>query len=51
MEILPKTPTTKGTPERFTGDAWFDLIVRGDPPSRVRSSVARFALLARIGIG
>jgi quercetin dioxygenase-like cupin family protein len=47
MEILPKPPTTKGTPDRFVGDAWFDLIVRGDPPSRVRASVVRFAPGAR----
>ena len=47
MEILPKPPTTKGPPDRFVGDAWFDLIVRGDPPSRVRSSIVRFAPGAR----
>ena len=47
MEILPKPPTTKGPPDRFVGDAWFDLIVSGDPPSRVRSSIARFAPGAR----
>ena len=43
MEILPKPPTTKGPPERFVGDAWFDLIVRGEEPSRVRVSVVHFA--------
>jgi quercetin dioxygenase-like cupin family protein len=43
MEILPKPPTTKAPTERFTGDAWMDLIVRGDPPSRVRASFVRFA--------
>jgi quercetin dioxygenase-like cupin family protein len=47
MEILPKQPTSKGPPERFTGDAWFDMIVRGDPPSRVRSSIVHFAPGAR----
>ena len=47
MHILPKPPTTKGTPDRFEGDAWFDLIVSGDPPSRIRSSIARFAPGAR----
>jgi quercetin dioxygenase-like cupin family protein len=47
MQILPKPPTTKGSAETFTGDAWFDLVVRGDPPSRIRSSVARFAPGAR----
>jgi quercetin dioxygenase-like cupin family protein len=47
MEILPKPPTTKGPPDRFTGDAWFDLIVRGVPPSRIRASIVRFAPGAR----
>lgn len=47
MEILPKQPTTKGPPERFTGDAWFDLIVRADEPSRIRASVVHFAPGAR----
>jgi len=47
VEILPKPPTTKGSADTFTGDAWFDLIVRGEPPSRVRASVVRFAPGAR----
>jgi quercetin dioxygenase-like cupin family protein len=47
MEILPRRPTTKAGADTFTGDAWFDLIVRGDPPSRVRASVVRFAPGAR----
>ena len=47
MEILPEQPTSKGPAERFTGDAWFDLIVRGDDPSRVRASVVHFAPGAR----
>jgi quercetin dioxygenase-like cupin family protein len=47
MEILPNHPTTKADGDRFVGDAWFDLIVRGDPPSRVRASVVRFAPGAR----
>ena len=47
MEILPKPPTTKAPSERFIGDAWFDQIVRGDPPSRVRASIVRFAPGAR----
>ena len=36
MRILPKTPTTKGPAEWFTGDVWFDVIIRGEAPSRVR---------------
>ena len=43
MEILPRQPTAKAPAERFTGDAWIDLIIRGEPPSRVRASVVRFA--------
>ena len=34
-------------PTRFVGDAWFDVIVRGEAPSRVRVSVVRFAPGAR----
>ena len=47
MEILPKQPTTKGGSDRFVGDVWLDQIVIGVPPSRVRSSVVRFAPGAR----
>jgi quercetin dioxygenase-like cupin family protein len=47
MQILPKAPTTKGPPERFIGDVWLDLIVRGEAPSRIRASVVRFAPGAR----
>jgi quercetin dioxygenase-like cupin family protein len=47
MQILPARATTKAESDRFTGDAWFDLIIRGEPPSRVRASVVRFAPGAR----
>ena len=47
MEILDKPPTTKAGSDRFIGDAWMDLIVRGDPPSRIRASIVRFAPGAR----
>ena len=47
MEIKPKPPTTKAPPETFTGDAWLDVIVRGEEPSRVRVSMVRFAPGAR----
>jgi quercetin dioxygenase-like cupin family protein len=47
MEIQPKQPTNKAPAETFTGDAWLDVIVRGEPPSRVRVSVVRFAPGAR----
>ena len=47
MEFLPKRPTVKAPAETFTGDAWFDVIVRGDPPSRIRVNVVHFAPGAR----
>ncbi len=33
--------------ETFTGAAWFDVIAAGQPPSRMRVSVVRFAPGAR----
>src|SRR3954452_17170847 len=47
MELLPKQPTTKGPAELFTGDVWFDVIARGEAPSRMRANTVRFAPCAR----
>lgn len=47
MEILKQQPTTKAAAETFTGDAWVDVIVRGEAPSRVRAALVRFAPGAR----
>ena len=47
MEFLPKQPTVKAPAETFTGDAWYDVIARGEAPSRVRVNVVRFAPGAR----
>ena len=47
MQILPKPPTAKGPAEWFTGDVWFDVIIRGEAPSRVRVNTVRFAPGAR----
>ena len=47
MQKMPKQPTVKAPPETFTGDAWFDVVARGEPPSRVRVNVVRFAPGAR----
>jgi quercetin dioxygenase-like cupin family protein len=47
VEIKPKPPTSKAPAETFTGDAWLDVIVRGEEPSRVRASMVRFAPGAR----
>ncbi len=43
MEIQPKAPSTKGPAAMFTGDVWFDVIARGDEPSRLRVNIVRFA--------
>ena len=47
MERLRNEPTVKAPPETFTGDAWYDVVVRGEAPSRVRVSIVRFAPGAR----
>ena len=47
MEILRSPATVKAPAETFTGDAWFDLIVRGETPSRIRASIVHFAPGAR----
>jgi quercetin dioxygenase-like cupin family protein len=47
MQFLPMQPTAKAPAETFTGDAWVDMIVRGEAPSRVRVALVRFAPGAR----
>jgi quercetin dioxygenase-like cupin family protein len=47
VPIQPKQPTAKGPAEWLTGDVWLDAIVRGEEPSRVRVSAARFTPSAR----
>ena len=47
MELLRKQPTAKGPAERFTGDVYFDVIARGEAPSRIRVNAVRFAPCAR----
>ena len=47
MQKLSKQPPTKGPAEMFTGDVYFDVIYRGDEPSRMRANVVRFAPCAR----
>jgi quercetin dioxygenase-like cupin family protein len=47
MEKKPKTPSTKGPSEWFTGDVWIDAIARGDEPSRVRVNAVHFTPGAR----
>ena len=47
MEIQPKSPSTKGPAEMFTGDVWFDVLAKGAEPSRMRVNTVRFAPGAR----
>jgi quercetin dioxygenase-like cupin family protein len=47
VEILPRTPSAKGPADRFTGDVWLDVVIRGEEPSRVRVNTVRFAPGAR----
>ena len=47
MNLLTSTPTTKGPAELFTGNVHFDVIARGEDPSRVRVHTVRFAPCAR----
>jgi len=47
VQILPKPSSAKGPAEMFTGDVWFDVIIRGEEPSRVRVNTVRFAPGAR----
>jgi quercetin dioxygenase-like cupin family protein len=43
MQLLQQTASTKGPADLFTGDVWFDVIARGDEPSRLRVNSVRFA--------
>jgi len=47
MQIMAKPATQKAGSDIFSGDAWIDVIARGEEPSRVRVSVVRFAPGAR----
>lgn len=47
MEIQPRQPSVEGPDDKFTGDVWYDAIVRGEEPSRMRVNVVRFAPRAR----
>jgi quercetin dioxygenase-like cupin family protein len=49
VRMLTKQPTEKAPSQTFTGDAWVDQVVRGEPPSRVRVGIVRFAPGARNG--
>ena len=47
MNLIPRTPTTKGPGQMFTGDVYFDVIARGEAPSRLRVNLVRSAPRAR----
>ena len=47
MEIQTKQATVKGPAETFTGDVWFDIVVRDRDYPRMRVNVVRFAPGAR----
>jgi quercetin dioxygenase-like cupin family protein len=49
MNVQPKQPTGKAPAERFTGDAWIDVIALGEGVSRIRVNLVRFAPGARNG--
>jgi quercetin dioxygenase-like cupin family protein len=47
VEVQSNQPSTRGSAEIFTGDVYFDVIAKGEEPSRLRVNHARFAPLAR----
>ena len=47
MDVKQREPTTKGTSDRFIGDVWIDRLAGGEPSSRLRVNVVRFAPGAR----
>ncbi|MBL7258810.1 (R)-mandelonitrile lyase [Paractinoplanes lichenicola] len=47
MEIVKPQQTSKAPAEWFTGDVWWDVIHAGQPPSRSRLNLVRFAPGAR----
>ena len=47
MQRIPRGSSTKGPAEMFTGDVYFDVIAKGEEPSRMRVNTVRFAPCAR----
>jgi len=47
VQVKSKDASTKGTPDRFVGDVWIDRLAGGEPWSRMRVNVVRFAPGAR----
>jgi quercetin dioxygenase-like cupin family protein len=47
MNIIPASRSAKGSEDMFTGDVFFDVIVKGEEPSRVRVNSVHFTPGAR----
>jgi quercetin dioxygenase-like cupin family protein len=47
MKIIPPSGSTKGPADMFTGDVYFDVIIKGEDPSRVRVNSVHFTPGAR----
>lgn len=47
MEVTTTQKSVKGPTHMFTGDVWFDVIAKGNDPSRLRANAVRFAPCAR----
>jgi quercetin dioxygenase-like cupin family protein len=47
VQKLSKQPSTKGPAEMFTGDVYFDVVYKGEAPSRMTANLGRFAPGAR----
>lgn len=47
MHVQPRSSSIKGSSDMFTGDVWYDVLVRGEQPSRLRVNLVRFTPGAR----
>jgi quercetin dioxygenase-like cupin family protein len=47
MEVVAPRASVKGPPEKFTGEVWFDVICRGEEPSRMRVNAVHFCPCGR----
>jgi quercetin dioxygenase-like cupin family protein len=47
VKILTQPETGKGPAGMFNGDVWFDVIYRGEEPSRARANMVKFSPGAR----
>jgi quercetin dioxygenase-like cupin family protein len=47
MEVLPQQPSAQGPAEMFTGVVHFDVIAKGEEPSRMRVNSVHFSPDAR----